>query len=181
LKEKANIAGGFFSICFTVAFALYLTNNNVSQNIASWTMWAFLDAFVLVACFVAGNKRPWLHLGYTLGAFIVVCILFSKSGWKWGTVESVSAVGALLALLTWWKLGPKYAVVAIVVAITISSIPAVCDAWCQNNSAGWWFWGGTACCCVLSTYGAKAWTVEDRLFPASSFVFCFGMTILLLM
>jgi hypothetical protein len=181
LKEKANIAGGLFSIGFTVTFAVYLANNNVPQNIASWTMWALLDAFVLVTCIAAGNKKPWLPLGYTLGAFLVTCILFSKSGWKWGTVETVSAVGVLVALLSWWKLGPKTAIVAIVVAMLISSIPAVCDAWCQNGQNGWWYWAGISFCCILSSYGAKAWTIEDRLFPVSSFVFSSGMATVLLL
>ncbi|KKS30468.1 MAG: hypothetical protein UU89_C0009G0024, partial [Parcubacteria group bacterium GW2011_GWC2_42_11] len=101
-------------IGFTVTFALYLLHNNVPQSIACWTMWALLDIFLLVTCFVAGNKRPWLPLGCALGASLVACILLSKSGWewKWNTVETISAIGVLVALISRWKLGPKPAIVA---------------------------------------------------------------------
>lgn len=179
MKEKMDFVGGFFSIAFTVAFAMYLVNINVPQSIASWTMWALLDIFVFVTSFSAGNKRAWLPLGFAFGAILVICILFSKSGWKWGFVETVSAVGSGIALVVWRKLGPRSAIVAIVVAMVISSIPAVRDAWGQINSEGWWYWAGISFCSVLSCYGAKAWTIEDRLFPVASFVFNLGMTTIL--
>lgn len=144
-------------------------------------MWALLDIFVFVTSFAAGNKRAWLPLGFALGATLVTCILYSKSGWKWGTVETISATGALIALLSWRKLGPRSALIAVVVAMNISSIPAVCNAWSQTSHAGWWYWAGVSFCSLLSTYGASAWTVKDRLFPATSCVFNFGMATILLL
>ena len=183
MKEKADIAGGLLSIGFTVTFALYLLHNNVPQSIACWTMWALLDIFLFVTCFVAGNKRPWLPLGCAIGASLVACILLSKNewDWKWNTVETISAIGVLVALISRWKLGPKSAIVALVVAMVISSVQALCDAWCQNGQAGWWYWGGISFGCLLSSYGASAWTIEDRLFPVTGFVFSLCMTLVLIL
>lgn len=38
--------------------------------------------------------------------------------------------------------------------------------------------GGTACCSLLSCYGSKDWTVEERFFPVSSLLFSVLMTVL---
>lgn len=180
MKAKANFFGGALSIIIAFFFALFLARSNVPQNIASWTMWALLDAYIVITCIASGNKRPWLPLGCMLGACSVVAILFSRGEWKWGYVETISVLGAGIAFLSWWRLGPKYAIIAIILAMMISGIPAVCDAWTENDPSSWWYWGGSAFCALLSCYGAKGWTIEERLFPATSFSFSIFMTVLVL-
>ena len=163
-----------------VAFAIYLVMHNVPQNTASWIMWTILDVLVVASCISAGNKRPWLPIGFTFGALLVTIILLSKGVWHWGTVETISAIGATIAAICWWKLGAKAAVIACLTAMIIASAPAVYDAWLHPNPASWWFWGGVGFSCALSCYGAKAWTIEDRLIPCGCLVMNAVMTILVL-
>jgi len=195
-------------LCF-IPEVLWFKNTRLKKHIKKevalerkngFCWWFFFDSFHCCICNVLGEyqctaKHCKLDDVGTLRYFrfcnqffggqqksmasFVICILFSKSGWKWGFVETVSAVGSGIALVVWRKLGPRSAIVAIVVAMVISSIPAVRDAWGQINSEGWWYWAGISFCSVLSCYGAKAWTIEDRLFPVASFVFNLGMTTIL--
>ncbi len=143
-------------------------------------MWTVMDVLILLSCIAAGNKRPWLPAGYVIGAFLVTLMLSLKGMWHWGLVETISAIGAGIAAICWWKLGPKSAVIACTLAMTIAGIPAMYDAWTNPNPASWWLWGGVSLSCVLSCYGAKAWTIEDRFLPCCSFVFNTTMMILVL-
>lgn len=176
MKQKIGFIGGLISAVTIVAFAIYLTTRNVPQNTASWIMWTILDVLIMLSCIAAGNKRPWLPAGFTLGASLVTIILLTRGVWHWGTVETISAIGAAVATICWWKLGPKSAVVASTFAMTIAGLPAMHDAWFQPNPASWWLWGGVS----LSCYGAKAWTIEDRFLPCASFMFNTSMMILVL-
>jgi hypothetical protein len=64
--------------------------------------------------------------------------------------------------------------------MTIAGIPTMYDAWTNPNPVSWWLWGGVAFSCILSCYGAKSWTIEERFFPSSSFVFNLTMLVLVL-
>ena len=59
MKQKIGFVGGLISAVTIIAFAIYLTTNNVPQNAASWIMWTILDVLIMLSCFAAGNKRPW--------------------------------------------------------------------------------------------------------------------------
>lgn len=180
MKQKISFAGGICSATIIVAFGIYLMTHDIPQNVCSWIMWAVLDSIILVSCFKAGNKRPWLPAGFVLGASIVAIILLTRGVWGWGVVETISAIGATIAIVCWWKLGPKSAIVASVLAMTIAGIPAMHDAWVLPDPSSWWLWGGVAFSALLSCYGAKKWTVEECFLPSASFAFNIAMTILVL-
>ncbi len=180
MKQKIGFAGGMISAITIVGFAFFLMAHDVHQNTASWILWTILDVLMLVTCIAAGNKRPWLPAGFVLGASLVTIVLLTKGVWHWGTVETISAVGSGVAIICWLSFGPKSAVVACMAAMTIAAIPAMYDAWFQPNPASWWLWGGVAFSSVLSCYGAKKWTIEERLLPCGCFVLNTTMTILVL-
>ncbi len=180
LKKRVGFVGGVMSAAVIVAFAVYLLAHDVPQNVASWVMWTVLDVLVLAGCIAAGNKRPWLPAGFTLGALLVTIILLGKGTWHWGFVETISGVGTTVAVICWWSLGPKSAIVACLAAMVIAAVPAMYDAWLDPHPASWWLWGGVAFSCALSCYGAKGWTIEDRLIPCGCFVLNTTMTILVL-
>jgi len=180
VKKKIGFLGGLISAVAIVAFAVYLMIHDVEQNVASWIMWTILDVLVVASCVSAGNKRPWLPIGFTIGALLVTIILLTKGIWHWGIVETISAAGATVAAICWWKLGPKAAIVACLSAMLIATIPAAYDAWLHPNPASWWLWATVAFSCILSCYGAKAWTIEDRLIPCGCIVLNTAMLILVL-
>ncbi|MFO0718847.1 MAG: hypothetical protein U0522_02380 [Candidatus Paceibacterota bacterium] len=180
LKKRIGLIGGLISTIVIVAFAVYLMVHDLPQNTASWIMWTVLDALILVGCVAAGNKRPWLPAGFTLGALLVTIILLGKGTWHWGLVEMISAIGMAVAVICWWRSGPKLAIVACMTAMTIAAFPAMYDAWLKPNSESWWLWAGVAFSCVLSCYGAKKWTIEERLIPCGCFVLNTTMTVLVL-
>lgn len=180
MKEKVGFTGGLIATIAIVAFGIYLAINDVHQNVITWILWTILDAFIMFSSIAAGNKRPWAPMGYTLGSILVTIIILTKGEWHWGLVETIALIGVTIATIFWVKAGPKSAVIASTLAMTIAGIPAIYDAWFQPDYGSWWLWGGVAFSCILTCYGAKAWTIEDRFFPCASFIFNIGMMILML-
>lgn len=179
MKQKIGFIGGLICAFTIVAFAVHLTIYDVPQNVASWTMWAVLDALMVCSAIAAGNKRPWLPAGFFLGALFVTIILLTKGVWQWRTIETISAIGTAIASLCWWKMGAKVGVVASTLAMTIAGIPAMHDAWVQPDPSGWWLWGGVAFSCSLSIYSG-AWKIEHQFLPCTSIVFNTVMLVLVL-
>jgi hypothetical protein len=180
MKKQLSLAGGLLFAATTIAFAVTLLMRDIPQNIASWTTWTVLDILVVASTVAAGNKRPWLQICMTVADSLIVFIIIKKGIWHWDAVETISTCGATLALYFWWKFGPKSAVVATTIAVVIAGIPTVHDAWLKPALASWWMWAGTSVACLLSTVGAKAWTIEDRLFPIVCLIFNLIMFILVI-
>lgn len=180
MKEKIGLSGGLIATVVIVAFGIYLATNNVHQNIVTWILWTILDAMILLSSLAAGNKRPWLPAGYTLGSILVVVIILSRGEWSFGLVETLSVIGVIAAIIVWKKSGPKFAVIASTLGMTIAGIPGMYDSWIRPNPESWWLWAGVAFSCILSCYGAKAWTIEDRFLPCASFAFNCSMMVFVL-
>lgn len=180
MKEKIGFTGGVIAVIIIVAFSVYLSINDIHQNVMTWILWAFLDALITVSSIASGNKRPWLPAGYTVGSILVIIIILSRGEWHFGLIEAIATAGVFLAILIWKISGPKLAVIASTLAMTVAGIPAMYDAFLSPDPGSWWLWGGIALSCILSCYGAKGWTIEDRFFPCSSLIFNLSMLILVL-
>jgi hypothetical protein len=77
-------------------------------------------------------------------------------------------------------MGPRSAVVVIVVAMTIAGVPALWSALLHPEAKSWWLWLSVVIAATFSLVGAKAWTIEDRLFPVNSILYNGLMTLLML-
>jgi hypothetical protein len=164
-----------------IIFGLTMIYKNIPQNIVSWILWTAMDLLMTATMFFAGSKGSWrLPAGYTIGAAFVTLVLIFKGNWQWGAIETMSIVGVAISLLVWKFAGAKTGVVASVLAMTIASFPAVCQAWNTPDINTCWYWATATGACVFSIAGAKAWTIEERLFPVNSFFFQAMMALLAL-
>jgi hypothetical protein len=180
LKEKIGFSGGLIATIIIIVFGVYLYKHNVHQNVVTWILWAIMDMIILLSSIAAGNKRPWLPAGYTLGSILIIALILLRGEWQFGLVETLSSCGVIVTVIVWKRSGPKLAVIASTLGLTIAGIPGMYDAWLQPNRESWWLWGGVAFSCIFSCYGAKAWTIEDRFLPCASFIFNITMMILVL-
>ncbi len=167
--------------CSTVIlFSIALLIQSIPQNIVSWILWTVLEVLILSSSIAAGNKKPWLPAAYTFGALAVVIILFSKGLWIFGVVEILATIGSVIAMILWFALGPKWAIVSATVAMVVAGIPALFDIIQTPNPQSWWLWFGCSLAGLLTAIGAKSWKIEDRFMPTTSFVYNFFMFVLVL-
>ncbi|NQV88308.1 MAG: hypothetical protein HQ402_01990 [Parcubacteria group bacterium] len=179
-KTLCGIVGAIIPAVTIIAFALHLLMKEIQLNVVSWILWTILDIVLVITAIAAGNKRPWLPIGYTFGAAFVTIILWSRGLWEFGFAEGISVLGVVAALVVWRFVGAKGAIITASIAMTIAALPQAYDFWITPNPSTWWLWAFVAIGCFLSIVGARSWTIEDRFFPVASGLFNLSMTILVL-
>ena len=182
MKAKAlcGIIGGIIPAVTVIAFALHLLMKEIPLNVVSWILWTILDVVLVITAIAAGNKRPWLPLGYTFGAALVTIILWNRGLWEFGFAEGISILGVVTALVVWCFVSARGAIIIASIAKIIAALPQAYDFWITPNPSTWWLWSFVAVGCFLSIIGARSWTIEDRFFPVASGLFNLSMVILVL-
>lgn len=156
-----------------LAFA-YLTAvlsiHSVPLNFASWGLWVVIDTTLLISMVKAGNKRPWIMIGFTTGATTIALIsliklLMGKSEFVWGNTETLAAVCVTIALLVWKLTTNNGGVISITLAMYVAMIPTLADGWKQPLGQDPLFWGVCAIGCLLNYIGGEK-TIAGRFMPA---------------
>lgn len=168
-KEIASKASGILAFAAPTYFAWTVFQQAIPQNVATWGLTLLLDALGLFLAVKAGNRKPWLQLGWFLAAFcILAAVLLGNSPWHWGVVESVSVVFCLIAIVLWLTLSPQAAIFAFITAFIIASIPLMVDYWRVPQPSTTWLWVVTVFTCALSIYGAEKKDVAHTAIPAGA-------------
>lgn len=185
MKETLQKVGGSISAIALLVFAVILTVNDIKLNIVSWILWTCLDVLILKASLDANRKAgnnnwPWLPTGWAVGAACVTLTLLFRGNWQWTYVETLTVTVVTIATIIWKTSGPKAAVIALTIAMTVAGIPSVAVAWQTHDSSGWWMWASVVLSCIFTLAGTEKWTVEERFLPTASLIFNSLMTILVL-
>jgi hypothetical protein len=171
MKELLISAAGILSFVNLVWYALKVWRKYASPtNTASWLMWVILDAVILGSSITTGQPYA-LALSYTLGAAAVLLVHFKLGTWTWTRVETVSAIGTVIATVLWQKLSPEYGVISGVTAMTLAGIPLMCGLWKQPDSQSFWVFTITAIACFLTLLGTWPWTIGGSLLPAAGIIY----------
>lgn len=178
MEKFLGIVSALTPLVAAMVYGVRLRRMAGSPNIASWFMWGVLNCIIAFSMYAAGNKNILLPVGYTCSSLFVTSILFSKGNWKWGYSETVCALGSLAAILFRFGISPSGAVVVSITAMWIASIPIIRDACNEPDLGSWWLWAAGAAASVIAIVLARSWSIEDRWFPVSSFLFNGGMTFL---
>ncbi len=176
--DIAGLAIGVVSTLALVALGLTFYRSKENYNPVTWAMWLVLNLVIVGGSVAAGNHDAWLSFGMVVGTFFVAAILVMKGRWKWGTTESICAVGIVVAMIAWYLASPKGAVVLAALALWIASVPLMIDTWHKPNRGILWFWIVMCLVSIGAVAAADSWTVEDRFFPMSSVLFSFTLSLL---
>jgi hypothetical protein len=89
-------------------------------------MWTTIDTILLAATVAAGQPYA-LPLAYTAGATLDTIALLKRGRWIWGWVETVSAIGATVAMVMWKCYDAEKSIIAAVLAMNIAGIQLLID------------------------------------------------------
>lgn len=171
MKELIINVAGILSFLNLVWYALKVWRRKASPtNTASWLMWVILDSVILCSSITTGQPYA-LALSYTLGAAAVLFVHLKLGTWTWTRVETLSAIGAVIATVLWQMLSPEYGVIAGVTAMTLAGIPLMCGLWKQPDSRSFWMFCNTAIACFLTLLGTWPWTIGGSLLPVAGMIY----------
>ncbi len=155
-------------------------NRGLKQNFLTWVLWGLLDGITFFSILLQDGNF-WLPGAYALGSCLISILLLIKlqeKSWTWFE-KSVSGL-VIVCLMIWYFAGTQMATIAGTAAVTIAGIPMLKDAYERPEEVplGTYFMFFLAN--LLSTIGAKDWSIEERLYPASCTLYCFLLVILTL-
>lgn len=114
---------------------------------------------------------------FWVGSTATTITLLVKGRYGWTSFDTFIAVLVLACLVVWFKSGPRRALIMSVIASTIAAVPFVVMTWKDPRSSlivvNIVFLIGNA----LALIGAKAWTVEDRLYAVVNVATCSALVI----
>jgi hypothetical protein len=134
-----------------------------------WSTNALISAFSMVAQ-KADAKVPFI---WGIGGTAVAVILGVKGQFGWTTVDVIVTILVAICIALWFISGPRWALILSIVSSWVATYPFVIMTWKAPEQSPIVANIGflTANLCMLVS--AKAWTIEDRLFPFMSSVLCF--------
>ncbi len=166
VKESAIFLSGILGFIIPTYFAWTVYQQGLPQNIATWGMTLLLDVLGLVLAFRAGNKKPYLQLGWCFAAFcIVLAITLGQNPWQWGWVETVALLLAGMAIVLWLNWSAKKALWAYMAAAYLSTVPLMVDYWHRPQPETLWLWYWTIGTCFLAIYGASKRDFANTFVP----------------
>lgn len=121
-------------------------------------MWTLMDGILVVLSIRAGNKKPYLFIGWTLAALLVTTGMFINGAiWQFGFVEMISIGVAILSVYFWITDKSEDGLWACAIGMFVAGVPQIFSFWDVPAINTWWLWAGSGSACVLSILGSAKW------------------------
>lgn len=180
-RKLARSVSGWIAFLAPTYFAWTVYAQHIPQNIATWTMITINNLIGMVLLYKAGDKQPWLQLGWLCSSTLVVCaIVIGGGSLEWGWVERGSAVCCAFAIIVRLRFGAKIALAGYLAAVFVSSLPMITDYARTPEPQTAWLFITTVFCCLLTIYGAKVRDTTHLLVPIFMLTLNAGIAILCL-
>ncbi len=179
IRERTAIASGWLGFLLPTYFAWTVYRENIPQNVATWLMIFVLDFLGLALVYKAGNKKPYIQLGWAVASIcILIAIALSKSPWHWGWTETASLVLCGIATVLWLTLSAQIAIFAYLVAMYVSCVPLMVDYWSTPQPQTLWLWLCTVGTCFMAIYGASKRDFANTVVPWAALILNAGIAVL---
>jgi hypothetical protein len=166
MKKNLSIASvvvGVLAYLFIITTTIRGTGEGLS--ISTFALWSAIG-WITVFTIFQQNANASVPLIYSLGATAVTFVLIHKGQYgKWSTFDSVIAVLVVACLVLWLVNGARVALIMSVVAGSTASLPYLIMTWQFPDQSPFLPNIGFFLANALALAGAKAWTIEDRLYP----------------
>lgn len=171
LQPIAGVIGIFAYI--VLGFKIWRTK--IEQSFVAFMLWAMLDTIATTTTILEGGNY-WLPLGNAVGASCVTFLLvFKKIAWSW--IETMTAILVIVCLITWYVAGGAAGIIASSLAMVIAGIPQMVDTYNKPWVTPTGIYVTFTIANVLSFIAGKAWTIEERFYPACAVFLCLMIVI----
>jgi hypothetical protein len=175
--KTIDIATVITSLIPYVMLIVGVAKDKIKQSFATWFLWLILDVVTLIGI-VAQHGNYLLLAVFSGGTICVTLLLIYKKQFSWGLFETFVGILVAMCILILLTAGPYVATIAGTTALAAAGIPQLIATFKDPKSTpsiAYFLFGASS---LLSVIGASGWTVQDRLFPMFSTIYCFIVMLL---
>lgn len=166
-----TVMGSAIGIAMQIILAIQIFKEKITQNFTSWILWAILEG-IITASIISQQGSFLLPATYSLGCVVVsVSIAIRLKIFLWTWFETMIACLAIACMIIWSLSGAWVATIASTSAVLIAGIPLAIDCYKHPRDNPFLIYSCFLIANVLATAGARSWSVEERLYPASCAAF----------
>jgi hypothetical protein len=166
-----NTLGIILAFFIYVYLVREIRKGSTEQNLATWTSWGLLDIVAGISLYVQGGNWYLLTI-YIAGSIVISLCILQSAKFQWGAVEKICLALVIVSILLWTQAGPWYATIISTAGIAIATYPQLKDAILNPQTSPIEVYIGFTIVNALATAGGKAWTIEERLYPAVCTILC---------
>lgn len=175
--NKYQIISVILALILYIPLAQKIWTGKATQNLATFILWGILDLVAGISIFVQGGNYQ-LPLAYVAGCtLIIICILKAKT-FEWTWYETTTSALVLICLIGWSISGAYLATILSTTGVVLAGFAQLRDTINLPEKCPTLLYFGYTIANLLSIFGGKNWSVEERLYPASCFVLCLIIALL---
>ena len=171
MQETLQLVAGAIGILAYIILVVGIFKTGMEQSFAAFLLWALLDLIATITS-VLQQGNFWLPLSNVIGSAVITILLVVKKQVSWSRMETLTSVLVAICLLVWLIAGEKAGIIASSLAVVTASIPQMKETYEKPEatpaSAYIVFLLGN----LISFFAGKAWTIEERFYPACSSFLC---------
>lgn len=169
--EFLQLLGGVIGLLSYGILIVALFKTKTEQSFAAFFLWALLDLIATITTIIQGGNY-WLALSNVIGSTTIFIILIFKKQVSWSWIETLTAFLVVVCLIVWYTTGERAGIIASSLAVVIASIPQMVDTYKKPESTPTSSYLVFTVGNIISLIGGRAWTIEERFYPACSIFLC---------
>lgn len=166
LNLLSVIVGGlaYLNIIFTT-----MNGAVVGLSVSTFLLWSLLAA-VTIYSLCKQKVNPAIACVYGSGATIMTIILLFKGKYSWDLFDTFIAAMVMICVILYFTTGPKPALVFSSLSGFLASLPFIVLTWSDPINSPIVTNSGFLLANVFAFAGAKAWTLEDRIYSGVNMI-----------
>ncbi|MEK7100929.1 MAG: hypothetical protein AAB921_02405 [Patescibacteria group bacterium] len=163
------IAGALVAVGMYIPLTVNVWNKKLEQNFATFLLWGLLDSIAAGAIFFDGGNFL-LPLIYAVLCFGVLIAILRARTFSWSWRESVASAFVIISIVAWFFVSNELATILSTAGLTVASLPQLYDFWKKPQNMPLLTYAGFTAANGLSTIAGADWSIQERLYPASSMI-----------
>jgi hypothetical protein len=163
-----GIIAGILEVAALVPYLHAVFKRKTQPNVVSWGLWTIVVAITALGLISAGASWSlFLLIGAFIANVLVTILCFFGYGYrKFGTVDKISMVLAILAIIGWQATAnPLIAIVLAVGADCIAYIPTIVKVYREPRSENPSYWMILILADVLALISLTKFDLANMIFP----------------
>lgn len=149
-------------------------SSEVAPNLASWIVFAAVDASIFVSSLAAGVTTTMAVFAvYTVGSLVIVVLVFRQGKIKLMPFDVISLAVSTIAFIAWKMTGkPEVAIYLNISVAVMACLPTIRQAWLTPEKEDLRAWQYILAGGFVNLFAVEKWDFKNGAVPVAIVVLC---------